>query len=230
MLMGVKNQIKVCLLSWKYSLMREMINKISFFSQVVFMILNNASFIVQWLVLFSIKDDVGGYTFQQIFYLWGISSFLYGISHFFFDETYSLSNTIMNGKLDSYLVQPKNVLISVITSDVDLKKFLLFTFLGIVGGLTTTAIIVIWSSLAFWIVKADSLAESINTMTIHASTYPEGIFNFAAKVILFTILPVGMTVYVPVRVLTQFTWLGFLLPIIFIGYIPCKFFLACGSL
>ena len=60
MLMGVKNQIKVCLLSWKYSLMREMINKISFFSQVVFMILNNASFIVQWLVLFSIKEDVGG--------------------------------------------------------------------------------------------------------------------------------------------------------------------------
>ena len=235
MLMGVKNQIKVCLLSWKYSLMREMINKISFFSQVIFMILNNASFIVQWLVLFSIKDDVGGYTFQQIFYLWGISSLLYGVSHFFFDETYSLSNTIMNGKLDSYLVQPKNVLISVITSDVDvsalgdmtygyilllvsgftIKKFLLFTFLGIVGGLTTTAIIVIWSSLAFWIVKADSLAESINTMTIHASTYPEGIFNFAAKVILFTILPVGMTVYVPVRVLTQFTWIGFLLPIIF---------------
>ena len=55
MLMEVKNQIKVMLLSTKYALQREMLNKVTFISNVLFMILNNASFIVQWIILYSLK-------------------------------------------------------------------------------------------------------------------------------------------------------------------------------
>ena len=49
MLMEVKNQLNVSLLSIKYALMREMLNKTTFISHIVFMILNNASFIIQWI-------------------------------------------------------------------------------------------------------------------------------------------------------------------------------------
>jgi len=66
MLMEVKNQFKISFLSVKYALMREMLNKTTFITNVLFMILNNASFIVQWIVLFSLKDNVGGYTFDQL--------------------------------------------------------------------------------------------------------------------------------------------------------------------
>ena len=52
MLTAVKNQLKVNLLSVKYSLMREMLNKTTFLMNVIFMILNNACFIVQWIILF----------------------------------------------------------------------------------------------------------------------------------------------------------------------------------
>ena len=55
MLTEAKNQIRVMALSIKYSLMREMLNKVTFVSNIVFMILNNASFIIQWLVLFTLK-------------------------------------------------------------------------------------------------------------------------------------------------------------------------------
>ena len=65
MLMEVKNQFKISFLSVKYALMREMLNKTTFITNVLFMILNNASFIIQWIVLFSLKDNVGGYTFDQ---------------------------------------------------------------------------------------------------------------------------------------------------------------------
>ena len=64
MLMEVKNQIKVMVLSIKYATMREMLNKVSFLTNVFFMILNNASFILQWIVLYSMKNDVGGYTIK----------------------------------------------------------------------------------------------------------------------------------------------------------------------
>ena len=68
MLTEAKNQIKVSLTSIKYALQREMLNKVTFISNVLFMILNNASFIVQWIILYSLKDDVGGYTLKQVFF------------------------------------------------------------------------------------------------------------------------------------------------------------------
>ena len=56
MLTAVKNQIKISFLSVKYALMREMLNKVTFFTNITFMILNNAAFIIQWIVLFALKD------------------------------------------------------------------------------------------------------------------------------------------------------------------------------
>ena len=118
MLMEVKNQIKVMMLSLKYALMREMLNKVTFLSNIIFMLLNNVSFIIQWVILYSVKDNVGGYTFNQVLILWGMAAGTFGFAHFFFKKAFYLSDTITNGKLDSYLVQPKNVLISCITSEV----------------------------------------------------------------------------------------------------------------
>lgn len=55
MLTVVKNQIKVMILSVKYNIMMQMVNKVTFITNILFMILNNASFIIQGLILFNIK-------------------------------------------------------------------------------------------------------------------------------------------------------------------------------
>ena len=82
MINAFKNQLKVNLLSIKYAIMREMLNKTTFIMNVVFMMLNNASFIIQWLILYSLKDNVGGYNFSQVLLLWGVAAGTYGISRF----------------------------------------------------------------------------------------------------------------------------------------------------
>ena len=224
MLMEVKNQIKVMILSFKYAVMREMLNKVTFLSNVIFMILNNATFIIQWIVLFSLRENVGGYTFNQVLMLWGIASGTFGFAHFFFKKSYNLSDTITNGKLDAYLVQPKNVLISCITSDVSpsalgdliygyivvflsgitISKFILYTFFMISGGIIMVDIAIILGSLSFYISKSDMIAETGNNFMIYFATYPDGIFKGIVKVILFTIIPIGITTYIPVWVLTKF--------------------------
>jgi len=56
MLTEVNNQIKVASTSIKYALQREMLNKVTFVTNVLFMILNNACFIVQWIILYSLKE------------------------------------------------------------------------------------------------------------------------------------------------------------------------------
>ena len=231
MLMAVKNQLKISFLSIKYALMKEMLNKVSFISNIVFMILNNASFILEWVIFYSLRDNFGGYTFKMVLLLWGISASTYGFAHFIFKNAFNLHETITNGKLDSYLVQPKNVLLSSITTSVEpsaigdllygyimlllygftIKRFLLFTLFTILGGCVITSLAVILSSLSFWFNKADVIADTGNGLVTSFATYPDSIFKGFVKVLLYTIIPVGITTYIPVQVLINFNIYSFLI-------------------
>ena len=224
MLTAVKNQLKVMYLSFKYSLMRELLNKFTFISNVVFMILNNACMIVQWIVLFSIKSEMGGYSFKQILLLWGLASGIYGFAHFFFDKAFDLSDTINSGKLDAFIVQPKNVLLSVITSNIhvsalgdmafaiimyflygfNMMNFLLFILFSITGGLIMVSFSIILNSLSFWFNNTDIVADLGNHLLVNFATYPDGIFKGITKWLLFTLIPVGITSYIPVKTLINF--------------------------
>ena len=98
MLMEVKNQVKVAFLSIKYAMMRKMLNKATFITNIIFMILNDASFLIQWIILFSLKNNVGGYGFKQVLLFWGMAAGIFGVSRFFFNKAFSLSDIINEGK------------------------------------------------------------------------------------------------------------------------------------
>lgn len=224
MLMEAKNQFKVTILSIKYSLAREMLNKTSFISNIFFMILNNASMIIQWIILFSLKDDFGGYTFKQVLLLWGLASGTYGVSRFLFKKSFDLSMIINSGKLDAYVVQPKNILISVITSDIEvsaigdilfslivyfiygftIEGFILYLFFSITGGLIVVAISVILNSLSFWFQNTEMIADMGNSLMVNFATYPDGIFKGITKALLYTLIPVGIVNYIPIKVIIHF--------------------------
>lgn len=246
MLMEVKNQLKVTYQSIKYALQREMLNKTTFISNIIFMILNNACFIVQWIILYSLKEDVGGYSFKQVLLLWGIAAATYGVSRFFFKDSLDLSEIINSGKLDNYLIQPKNVLISCITSSVEvsaigdmiygfimlcifglsIKNLLLFVLCTILGGLIIVSIAVIFGSLSFWFSRTEMIANTINGMMTNFATYPEGIFKGIIKVMFYTILPIGLTTYLPVEILSDIKFTSVLY--LFIGtviFISLAFFI-----
>ena len=231
MLTAVKNQTKVLLLSVKYNIMREMTNHVTFLMNVLFMVLNNGTFIIQWLLLFQLKSDIGGYAFGEVIILWGLAAGTFGISHIFFDRAYELSELITNGKLDSFLVQPKNVLISVISSGTSssaigdllygylvicifrfsIVNLLLFTVLSVLGAIVLTAFSVIAGSISFWIVRGDILASNLNNAILHFSTYPDGIFKGIVRLILYTVIPVGFVNYLPLKVILHFDFITFLI-------------------
>ena len=224
MLTEAKNQIKVSLTSIKYALQREMLNKVTFLTNIIFMILNNACFIVQWVILYSLKENVGGYTLREVLLLWGLAASTFGASRFFFKDAFNLTEIINDGKLDVYLIQPKNVLISSITSSVDvsalgdmlygfimlfiygfsIKSFLLFTLFTICGALTTTAVSIIFSSLTFWFGKIDIITNTVNNLMTSFATYPDGIFKGTIKILFYTIIPIGFVNYLPVKIITNF--------------------------
>ena len=233
MLTEVKNQLKVTNLSIKYSLMRDMLNKVTFLSNIIFMILNNGSMIIQWIVLFSLKDNFGGYTFKQVLLLWGMASGVYGVAHFFFKNAFNLSTTINSGKLDTYIVQPKNILISTITSDIEvsalgdilfaiimyfiygfsIESFILYILFCITGGLIMVAFSIILHSLSFWFGTAETIADMGNSYMNTFATYPDGIFKGVVKTLLFILIPVGIANYIPIKIITKFNIYLFLINI-----------------
>lgn len=227
MLTEVSKNIKLMFTSFKYNLSREMTNRAGFIMQVVFMMINNATFLVQWLILFSIKDNIGGYNMEMVLILWGLTSATFGFSHIFFQNVYSIHELIINGKLDVYLTQPKNVLFNVAISAtnpsaigdllygyvliliVDPKLIFLFTIFVITGGIILTAFHAILGSLTFWIKRGDALVNSLFHLTVSTATYPEGIYKGVVKTMLYTLVPVGFMVFLPVQILNNFNLIHF---------------------
>ena len=139
-----------------------------------------------------------------------------------------MSRLIINGKLDTYLVQPKNVLISVITSKSSVSaigdliygyiilfiygftipRFILFTFLIILGGIVLTEVSVIMSSLCFWIVRGELLADNVNSVMTNFATYPDTIFKNSVRLLLYTFIPVGISAYLPLKIMLKFNMLN----------------------
>lgn len=231
MLTEVKKELKFILLSIKYNLAREMTNKITFLTNVIFMILNNAAFLIEWIVFFSIKDNIGGYVLKDVILLWALASGTYAICYIFFGAVQELPNLIMNGKIDSFLVQPKNVLISILTSKtkvsaigdllyayillfiygISIKNFLLFTLFIITGGLIVTAIAVIFGSLAFHITKADTITGNIMGTILNFGTYPDSIFKGGIRILFYTIIPISFSIYLPLHILKNFNIFSFMI-------------------
>lgn len=226
MLTAVKNQLRVLLLSIKYNIMREMTNRITFLTNISFMVLNNATFIVQWLLLFHLRPNIGGYGFDNIMLLWGLAASTFGFSHALFQGAFQLPSFVQQGKLDPFLVQPKNVLLGVITSQTNSSaigdfiygylvviifcfspaNLILFTLFSLSGGLVITAFAVITGSFSFWIIKGELLSENLNNMLINFTTYPDSIFKSGVRLLLYTLVPVGFVVYNPLHIMLEFNF------------------------
>ena len=220
----VRNQLRVCMLSVKYNLMREMLNKVTFLTNIGFMVVNNATFIIQWVILLRLKEDIGGYGMKEIMLLWGLAASSFGLSRVLFARAFSLPDLIVNGKLDSYLVQPKNVLLGVLTSATNasavgdllyglivlcvfcfsVRRFFLFLLFTVTGAVIVTAFALLLGSLTFWFVRADAFGSHMVNGMISFSTYPDGIFKGAARFLLYNVIPVGIAVYQPVHIMMDF--------------------------
>lgn len=218
------NQLRVMMLSIKYNIMKQMTNKVTFLTNIIFMILNDATFIIQWIILFGIKKDFGGYELNNVLVLWGLAATVFGFSRLFFYKAFELPDLIVNGKLDSFLVQPKNVLLSVITSDtsisaigdilygfivvlfchLSLAQFGLYVLFSITGSIIITAFTIILSCVCFKFVKGDVLVDTLSGAVISFATYPDTIFKNVVKLIFYTIIPVGLTNYLPLHIIIKF--------------------------
>lgn len=227
MLTAVKGNLKIMFLSIKYNLMKCMENNVAFMTSVIMMIFNNATFIIQWLTIFAIKETIGGYTLNDVMLFWAVSAGAYGLAHILFNGINRIPEYIEEGKLDVYLTMPKNPLCYVATSSTEpsafgdliygylaliifnfsIKNLLIYTVLIIFGALIFASIIVIFNSFTFFFYRFSYVTEAMKSALLNSSLYPDVIFSRAIKIIFFTIVPSGFACWVPVYVLMEFSWI-----------------------
>jgi ABC-2 type transport system permease protein len=209
----------------RFNLRAGMEYRASFVAQVLGMILNNASFIIFWLILYAQLGNIRGYSFNDVMFLWALSAAGYGLAGVFLGNAGSLSRSIYTADLDVYLLQPKSVLANFLFSRMSISAwgdiafglvlfgftqsvtplhaalFLLFSML--MAGVLT-AIRVFYHSLTFFLGNAEDFATTASEMVLSFTTYPGSIFQGLSSLLLHSLIPAALIAYIPVELFKSF--------------------------
>lgn len=225
MLTAVKKNLSLLWAYFKFNLSASMEYRTSFLIQVFGMFLNNASFAFFWWLLFEQFETIAGYGFNDIMLLWAFASSGFGLCFIVFGNARRLVEIIIKGELDSYLLQPKNVLLNVIGSKTNIsawgdllyglilfiiikgfvaKYLLMFVCFTITAAILYASVLIFFNSFAFRFGNIGSVSTLAFEFLITLSIYPADMFQGLTKLVLFTILPAGFATMVPVNLVNAF--------------------------
>lgn len=226
MLTEVRKSLKLLFCYFKFNISSSMEYRVSFIIQTFGMILNNSAFIFFWWILFNNVKTIGGYGFKDEMMLWAMMSTSFGICFIVFGNVNSITRMILNGELDTYLLQPKDPLLNILCSKtvvsawgdtmygiilffvikgLNIKAFALFMLFCITGAIMFSSVLVFFHALSFYTGNTEGLTQLVTEFMISFSIYPEGIFSGAIRFILYTIIPAAFMVYIPAGIIHQFS-------------------------
>lgn len=207
---------------WKLNLAGAMEFRLSFLLTAGMMLVNNAVWIFFWGIYFSRFPVVKGWELTDVMMMWSISAGGFGLMAVLFGNANRLAGIISTGQLDTYLAQPKPVLLHVLISRMSVAAMgdIIFSLLlfGLFGNLSLTGILkfalalllsmlififfnVVLHSLAFFIGNAEGLSTQFANSFLAFTTYPTGIFQGWGRLVLFTVMPAGFISYLPIGLL-----------------------------
>lgn len=194
--------------------------RISFAVQVLFMVANDLLLLFFWWILFQQVPDVGGWSQRETMLLIGICAASFGVVAVLGGNVFRLSRLIAEGQLDVYLLLPRDPLLHALVGRTVVAGVGDFLFgmgaIWFLGPATVTGQLLVWlavlasamtflafgiiaHALAFWIGNASGLASSLHESLLALGMYPESIYPHRMRLLLYTALPVGFFVHVPVH-------------------------------
>ena len=193
----------------------------SFITQIVGMFINNGIYFVFWLIFFQQFGNIRGYGIQQIYLLFAVVTLGYGLAFMFAGNTaHNLAYLIAQGRLDYYLVFPRNLLLHVIASRMIIStigdvtfgmmaylftglfrpiEIVLFLAAVVLAALILVAFSILVGSLAFFMGNAQYSSQQMYLAMITFSLYPNSLFSGVSRVLLYTLIPAGFVGAVPVQ-------------------------------
>lgn len=195
----------------------------SFLTQIVFMFINNGIYFVFWLIFFEQFGNVEGYDISDIYMLFAVVAFGYGIGYMFAANTgANLAYTIVQGRMDYYLVLPRNLLLHVVFSRMSVSTigdvtfgliafwfagryhpvdFLLFLAVSLPVAMIFVGFSTIIGSSAFFFGNTQYASQQLSNATLAFAMYPHTLFRGLSRFMLYTIIPAFFIGAVPVEII-----------------------------
>ena len=236
MLTEVKNNLKFIALSMKYNLKACMEYKKSFLVQTIFMIINNGFFLIFWNIVFGINGgSIQDLKMDNILYMWSLATTSWGLGNFLFGGIAELHRYITDCTLDTYLLQPKNMILNIAMSKNDYGSFgdfmyglmlgiyvsdNIFSFLELMlfvalGTIITMSALLIIRLLAVIFGDVEKIVHIYeHTLFITLGIYPIEIFSGFIRGLMFTVIPVAYVVFLPESILLKFSIIKFIAVVI----------------
>ncbi len=227
----MKKHLKIMACYFRLNLASALEYRASFLMQAFGMALSNASFVFFWAIAFDqLGGRIAGYSFEDVMFIWAAASASFGLAHVLFANARSLSRLIVTGELDTFLLQPCNVLVNVLCAKTSLSAYgdLLYGFVlmaltqgadaaawgwflvaVVVGGLLMCAVTLAAHTLTFYLGDASVIGGMVTEFLINFSIYPETIYGGVVRALMYTLVPAGFMVHVPLRLARAFSpWLA----------------------
>lgn len=230
----MKKHLKIMACYFRLNLSSALEYRASFLLQAFGMALSNSAFIFFWWIAFAqLGDSIAGYTFNDVMFIWAAASSAFGIAHVLFANVSQVSRLIITGELDTFILQPCNLLVNVLCAKTSLSAYgdLLYGFVliaitqgtsaaawlwflvaTVIGGCLTCALTLCAHVLTFYLGDASMIGSMVSEFLINFSIYPETIYGPAMRALMYTLIPAGFIVHIPMRLSRQFDpWLALLL-------------------
>jgi ABC-2 type transport system permease protein len=202
----------------------------SFFTQIIFMLVNNLFLLWFWQIFFERFSSVHGWNLQDTFLIYALSTVVFGIANVLAGSAMDLAGLISDGELEYFIGLPVPTLLHALVTKVRVSAIgdLLFglVLLGLLfhadffrlalsvgicvpAAVVFTSVIVMVSSLSFFIGESRGITFQVMNLMVAFSTYPEAIFQGSMRWVLYLLIPAAFMSHLPAHVLRGGTF-GFL--------------------
>ena len=198
----------------------------AFLLESALMIGNNLIFFSLWWIFFKQFDEIGGWGLKEMAASMAMLSGAYGLSNVCFGGIKNLGAIILNGDLDPFMTQPKNLLIHAMGSKsrskgwghlmtavillalggFEASSFPLILLLIVCGAIIFSSMGVIVHSLTFWLGSIESVSQKYLDSLFLFALYPTNIYSGILQLVMFTVIPAGLIGYIPVELLRSFSF------------------------
>lgn len=223
----MKKHLKIIACYFRLNLASALEYRASFLTQAFGMALSNSSFIFFWWIAFEqLGGRIADYSFQDVLFIWATTSSAFGLANVFFANTSNVTKLIVTGELDAFLLQPCNVLVNVLCARTNLSAygdlaygFILIGFayhlnaaawlwfiIGVlIGSVLLTAITLTAHTLSFYWGDASTIGQMATEFSINFSIYPDKIYGPAVRALMYSLLPIGFAIHIPLKLFREFS-------------------------
>ena len=205
--------------------------KIDFVTGAVGFLIEQVINIAFLAIVFGRVENLRGWGYYEVLFIYGFSLFPNGLDHLFFDNIWNVAYWLVRkGEFDKYLTRPINTLLIVTVEEFQVDAFgklivgiaLIATSLRhihlpfvwydiplaliaiLFGTLIYVAIKTIFGSIAFWTKRSGHIVEAVYNLN-QFSQYPVSIYGRAVRGAVTYVIPFALTSFYPASYLLRHT-------------------------